>query len=184
MTASPTPLDGVVLLTPDLFEDSRGSFREHFNQNTFNQVIGSPWEFVQDNLSSSLKGVLRGLHFQKPQSQGKLVSCLQGDIFDVVVDITRSSPNYGRFMHITLSGKTPQCLWIPPGFAHGFMTLSDEALVLYKVTHFYAPEWERTLAWDDPTLNINWPKLEGYPEPILSGKDRQGMAFEELEAMF
>ncbi len=136
--------------------------------------------FVQDNHSGSQQGILRGLHYQLRQAQGKLVRTVAGEIFDVAVDLRRSSPALGRWVGMLLSGKNKKQLWIPPGFAHGFYVLSEWAEVVYKTTDYYAPEWERTLLWNDPALGIEWPLLDGQP-PVLSKKDSQGLALSEVE---
>ncbi len=171
MRVTPSALPDVLLLEPQVFEDKRGQFLESFNQRRYQLALGSSVQFVQDNLSHSKRHVLRGLHYQLPQAQGKLVQVVSGQVFDVAVDLRRSSPTFGQWVGHTLSGETHCQVWIPEGFAHGFLTLSDTATLLYKVTHYYAPEHEKTLAWNDPELNIQWP-LEGE-EPVLSQKDRQ-----------
>ena len=180
-----TPLEDVKLLQPQRFGDSRGWFAEVFNQSTFS-TAGLPTRFVQDNQSFSVKGVLRGLHYQFTQPQGKLVRVLSGHIWDVAVDLRRNSPDFGRWAGFHLktqsAGDDLQLLWIPEGFAHGFLVLSDTAEVLYKTTDFYYPEGERSILWNDPTLNIIWPleALNGTP-PSVSSKDALGSLFTEAD---
>lgn len=165
-----TSLPGVLLIEPKVFADSRGFFMESFNQRAFEQRIGEAVCFVQDNHSRSVKGVLRGLHYQlAPHAQGKLVRCVVGEVFDVAVDLRRHSPTFGQWSGHMLSAENRRQLWIPAGFAHGFLTLSDEAHLLYKTTDYYVPQAERTIAWDDPDLAIHWPTLA---VPLqLSAKD-------------
>jgi dTDP-4-dehydrorhamnose 3,5-epimerase len=172
----PGQLSGILLLTPRKFEDARGWFFESFNQRVFEQAVGRPVSFVQDNQSHSHKGVLRGLHYQLPQPQGKLVRALVGAIYDVVVDIRKNSPTFGRWEGYELSAANGRQLWVPEGFAHGFYTLTEGAEVMYKTTDYWAPGAERCLKWDDPALAIDW-KLDGAP--ILSDKDRAGLALAE-----
>jgi dTDP-4-dehydrorhamnose 3,5-epimerase len=172
-----TSLPGVVILEPRVFGDERGFFLESYNQKAFAE-IGVAESFVQDNHSSSRKNVLRGLHYQIKQAQGKLVRVVEGEVLDVAVDVRRSSPTFGGFAAVRLSGENKRLLWIPAGFAHGFCVISEEAQVLYKATEYYAPEHERTLAWNDPELKINW-ELEG--EPIVSAKDQQGVTLRDAE---
>jgi dTDP-4-dehydrorhamnose 3,5-epimerase len=162
-------LEGLRLIEPQVFGDARGFFLELWNEKRF-QDAGLSAAFVQDNISFSRRGILRGLHFQKPNAQGKLVSALQGELFDVAVDLRRSSATFGKWFAVVLSGDKKQQLYIPPGFAHGFQVVSDTALFHYKCTALYSPKDERTLRWDDPHLAIPWP----LPEPVLSDKDRQG----------
>jgi dTDP-4-dehydrorhamnose 3,5-epimerase len=168
----------VVLIEPKVFGDARGFFFESFNQRSFNEATGTGYQFVQDNHSRSSKGVLRGLHYQIQQPQGKLVRVVQGAVFDVAVDIRRSSPTFGRWVGVELSGENHRQLWVPPGFAHGFVVLSDTAEFLYKTTDYYAPEHERCIAWDDATLAIDW-RVDGRPS--LSVKDAHGKALENAE---
>lgn len=163
------PLAGLWLLTPDVYRDARGYFLEAHHQQKYS-TQGLDVRFVQDNLSHSKKNVLRGLHYQFPNWQGKLVYVVQGEIFDVAVDIRRDSPTFGQWHGITLSAENHQQFYIPPGFAHGFCVLSETAHVIYKCTDFYRPEQEHTLAWNDPALGIAWP----VREPLLSAKDAQG----------
>jgi dTDP-4-dehydrorhamnose 3,5-epimerase len=180
-----TPLEDVKLLQPQRFGDSRGWFAEVFNQSTFSSA-GLPTRFVQDNQSFSVKGVLRGLHYQFARPQGKLVRVLSGHIWDVAVDLRRNSPDFGRWAGFHLktqsAGDDLQLLWIPEGFAHGFLVLSDTAEVLYKTTNPYYPAGERSILWNDPTLNITWPleALNGAP-PSVSSKDALGALFTEAD---
>ena len=162
----------VVLLEPRIFEDERGFFFESFNQREVQEVIGSSARFVQDNHSYSKKNVVRGLHYQLRQPQGKLVRVISGRVFDVAVDIRKSSPTFGHWIGETLSAENKKQLWIPAGFAHGFMVLSDYAEVLYKTTDYWASDQERCIIWDDQALAIQWP-IQGMP--TLSNKDRQGV---------
>ena len=170
MEVFPTSLPGVLRLRPRIFSDDRGWFAETFNESTF-QKADLPFHFVQDNQSRSRQHVLRGLHFQLQHPQGKLVRAVSGRIFDVAVDVRRSSPHFGQWVGVELSAETPEMLWIPAGFAHGFLVLSDSADVLYKTTDFYSPASERTVRWDDPAIGIEWP-LTG--QPIVAAKDAAG----------
>jgi dTDP-4-dehydrorhamnose 3,5-epimerase len=174
----PTLLPGVFALEPRVFGDERGFFFESYNRRIMAEV-GIVEEFVQDNHSCSSRNVLRGLHYQLKHVQGKLVRVAEGEILDVAVDMRRSSPTFGRWEAVRLSGQNKRMLWIPSGFAHGFRVLSEKAHVLYKATDFYSPEHERTLAWKDPQLKINW-ELDG--EPIVSAKDQRGVAFRDAES--
>jgi dTDP-4-dehydrorhamnose 3,5-epimerase len=174
----PTSLPGVFILEPRVFGDDRGFFFESYNQKTMAD-LGITERFVQDNHSSSSRNVLRGLHYQLKHAQGKLVRVAEGEIIDVAVDLRRSSATFGKWEAVRLSGENKRMLWIPPGFAHGFCVLSDKAHVLYKATDYYAPEHERTLAWNDPQLKIKW-ELDG--EPIISEKDQRGVAFRDVES--
>lgn len=167
-------LPGVLVLEPKVFGDARGFFYESFNARAFEQATGLACEFVQDNHSRSQRGVLRGLHYQVQQAQGKLVRVTAGEVFDVVVDLRSSSPSFGRWLGVHLSAENKRQVWIPEGFAHGFLVLSEVAEFLYKTTDYYAPEHERCIRWDDPTLAIDWP-LDGPPQ--LSAKDQAGLAF-------
>ena len=170
-----TRLPEVLIIEPKVFGDERGFFFESFNQRAFDEATGLSLPFVQDNHSKSAKNVLRGLHYQlPPQAQGKLVRVVAGEVFDVAVDIRRDSPNFGQWASAVLSAENRRQLWIPPGFAHGFLVLSDSAEFLYKTTDYYAPEHERCIAWNDPQLAIAWP-IAGAPS--LSTKDMQGFAF-------
>jgi dTDP-4-dehydrorhamnose 3,5-epimerase len=167
-------IDGLLMVTPRRFEDDRGFFMERYNKAAFDAAAGAAIDFVQDNHSRSAKGVLRGLHYQlPPHAQGKLVSALSGAVFDVAVDIRRSSPRFGHWVGVELSAENRRQLWIPAGFAHGFLALSDGAELHYKTTDFYAPECDRSIAWDDKEIAIDWP-LE--TAPILSDKDRAAPA--------
>lgn len=168
----------VLLLEPKVFGDDRGFFLESYNKRAFREATGVDVEFVQDNHSRSRRGVLRGLHYQIRQAQGKLIRVLAGRIFDVAVDLRRSSGNFGKWVGVELDAESMRTLWIPPGFAHGFTVLSESADMLYKATDFYAPEHERTLRWNDASLGIAWP-LSG--EPTLSDKDRRGTPLAEAE---
>jgi dTDP-4-dehydrorhamnose 3,5-epimerase len=172
-------LPEVVLFTPRVFGDERGFFFESFSEREFVEATGLDYRFVQDNHSKSVKGVLRGLHYQlPPHAQGKLVRVVQGAVFDVAVDIRKSSPNFGKWVGAMLSADNKQQLWIPPGFAHGFITLTDTAEFLYKTTDFYAPQCERSIAWDDPTIGIDW---HYDAKPQLSAKDLQSAVFDAAE---
>lgn len=171
MNATHLAIPDVVLFEPRVFGDDRGFFFESFNLREFEAAIGRKANFVQDNHSRSAKGVLRGLHYQIQQAQGKLVRVISGAVFDVALDIRRSSPTFGKAVGVMLSAENKRQLWVPEGFAHGFYVTSDSAEFLYKTTDYYAPEHERCIAWNDPTLDIPWP-LDG--EPILSQKDSQG----------
>lgn len=165
----------LVVFEPKVFRDERGSVYESFRQQLFEEATGQRAAFVQENQASSVKGVLRGLHYQlSPKARGKLVRALAGEIFDVAVDIRKHSPTYGRWIGERLSEENKKQLWVPPGFAHGFVVLSEQADVLYKTTEYYAPDLERCIRWDDPDLAITWP-IER--EPILSAKDQQGHKF-------
>lgn len=173
-----TSLPGVCVLEPRVFGDDRGFFLESYNQKTMAD-LGITERFVQDNHSCSSRNVLRGLHYQLKHPQGKLVRVAEGEIIDVAVDLRRHSATFGKWEAVRLSGDNKHMLWIPPGFAHGFCVLSDKAHVLYKATDYYAPEHERTIAWNDPQLKIKW-ELEG--EPIISSKDQRGVAFRDAES--
>ena len=172
-----TAIPEVVIIEPKVFGDARGFFFESFNQKAFNEATGTNHQFVQDNHSRSAKGVLRGLHYQIQQPQGKLVRVVRGAVFDVAVDIRKSSPTFGRWVGAELSEDNQHQLWVPPGFAHGFLVLSDMADFLYKTTDYYAPQYERSILWNDSDLNIDWP----IGEPILSNKDRQGLKFNSAD---
>lgn len=179
MQAVRLAIPDVVLLTPKVFGDDRGFFYESFNARAFEAATGLNPDFVQDNHSRSVKGVLRGLHYQlAPHAQGKLVRVVQGEVFDVAVDIRRASPTFGQWVGAVLSAENKNQLWIPPGFAHGFVTLSDTAEFLYKTTDVYSPECERCIAWDDPTLAIEWPINYTLS---LSGKDQLGVALTDAD---
>jgi dTDP-4-dehydrorhamnose 3,5-epimerase len=177
-TVTPTAIHDVLLLEPKVFSDDRGYFFESFNARDFRERTGLAVEFVQENHSMSVRGVLRGLHYQIKHPQGKLLRALRGSVFDVAVDLRKSSPAFGRWVGAMLSAENRRQLWIPPGFAHGFLALSDEAEVLYKTTDYWYPEHERTLSWKDPALAIAWP-IEG--EPRLAPKDAEGKLLGEIE---
>jgi dTDP-4-dehydrorhamnose 3,5-epimerase len=174
-----TKLPDVMLVEPKIFEDERGFFFESYHKRLFDEQEIS-LEFVQDNHSRSKQGTLRGLHYQIKQSQGKLVRVILGEIYDIAVDIRKSSPTFGQWMGFFLSAENKMQLYIPPGFAHGFYVMSEWADVLYKATDYYAPQWERTLLWNDARINISWPLLEGK-QPILSSKDTAGAPFDQAE---
>jgi dTDP-4-dehydrorhamnose 3,5-epimerase len=176
MNVLPTTIPGVLILEPRVFTDDRGSFHESFNQRAFEDAVGGPVSFVQDNHSHSRRGVLRGLHFQEVQPQGKLVRVVNGVVFDVAADIRPGSPTFGRWVGVELSAANSRQLWIPAGLAHGFLVLSETADLLYKTTDYYAPQHERCVIWNDPTLAVAWP-LAG--QPILSPRDERG---ERLQA--
>ena len=180
MKVTPTALPDVLLLEPKAFGDERGFFLERYNRRTFAEATGLDVEFVQDNHSKSVKNVLRGLHYQIRQTQGKLVWAVVGTIYDVAVDLRRNSPSFGRSVGLELTAGSRQMLWIPPGFAHGFMVVSEAAEVLYKATDYYAPEHERTLLWNDPVLGIVWPLAPGV-DPVLAAKDRDGRLLEAAD---
>lgn len=163
-----TDIADVKILEPKVFGDERGFFYESFNQERFNKATGTEYTFVQDNHSRSSRGVLRGLHYQIQQAQGKLVRAVVGEVFDVAVDIRRSSPTFGQWVGVHLSAENKRMFWVPPGFAHGFVVLSETAEFLYKTTDFYSPEYERSIRWDDPALGIDW-QYEATPQ--LSAKD-------------
>ena len=177
MKVTPLNIPDVLLIEPQVFGDERGFFYESFNQNKFDEAIKQKINFVQDNHSKSVKGVLRGLHYQlSPKAQGKLVRVIQGEVFDVAVDLRQSSPTFGKWVGEVLSGDNKKQLWIPEGFAHGFVTLSDTAEFLYKTTDFYSPEHEESIVWNDETIAIKWPFDF---EPELSKKDIVAKSFAE-----
>lgn len=173
-----TLIPEVLIIEPKVFGDERGFFYESFNQGNFEQVTGLKLTFVQDNHSKSARNVLRGLHYQIQQPQGKLVRVVEGEVFDVAVDIRKSSPTFGQWVGEILSAENKKQLWVPEGFAHGFLVLSETAEFLYKTTDYYAPQHERCIAWNDPYLAINWP-IESMPS--LSGKDAQGCTLQLAE---
>ena len=184
MELIPTALNGVAIIEPKVFGDARGFFYESFNEKRFLELAGldatNPGvHFVQDNHSKSANKVLRGLHYQIQQAQGKLVRVIAGEVFDVAVDIRKSSPTFGKWVGVTLSADNQRQLWIPAGFAHGFCVLSEKAHVLYKATDYYSPEHERTVIWNDSDLKIKW---ELDVEPIVSAKDQRGVAFRDAES--
>ena len=172
MKILPTAIPEVLIIEPKVFGDARGFFFESFNQKAFKVATGLDVNFVQDNHSRSAKGVLRGLHYQIEQAQGKLVRVVRGAVFDVAVDLRRSSATFGQWVGAELTEENSRQMWVPPGFAHGFLTLSDSADFLYKTTDYYAPQFERCVAWDDPAIGIRWPV---GMEPKLSGKDQAGL---------
>jgi dTDP-4-dehydrorhamnose 3,5-epimerase len=173
----PTAIPDVKVLEPRVFGDARGWFFESFNRRALEAALGRPLDFVQDNHSRSARGVLRGLHYQRPFPQGKLVRVVRGEVFDVAVDLRRGSPTLGRWVGERLSAENRRQLWIPEGFAHGFLTLSDDAEFLYKTTDYYHPETERCIRWDDAALAIAWPAADG--PPAVSAKDARGLPFAE-----
>ena len=178
MKATPSAIPGVLVVEPTVFGDARGAFFESWNERRFSELVGRDVRFVQDNHSNSVRGVLRGLHYQVRQAQGKLVRVIDGSVYDVAVDLRRASPTFGRWVGYTLSAENRRMLWVPEGFAHGFVVTSDTAQVLYKTTDYYAPEHERTLLWNDPALAIEWP-LEGAP--TLKPKDAAGTPLAQAE---
>lgn len=177
-TVTPTAIPDVLVLSPKVFGDARGFFFESFNARDFREATGLDVAFVQDNHSKSAKGVLRGLHYQIQNPQGKLVRVVQGEVFDVAVDMRRTSPTFGRWVGEILSADNHKQLWVPPGFAHGFVVLSESAEFLYKTTDYWYPEFERSLRWDDPQLNVAWPIQEA---PQLARKDAEGSLFADAE---
>jgi dTDP-4-dehydrorhamnose 3,5-epimerase len=178
MKVTLTDLPGVLIIEPKVFGDERGFFYESFNAKAFNEATGLETQFVQDNHSRSQKGVLRGLHYQVQNTQGKLVRVIAGEVLDVTVDIRRSSPHFGQWVAVRLSAENHRQLWVPEGFAHGFVVLSDSAEFLYKTTDYYTPSAERCIRWDDPTLAIDW-QLDGSPQ--LSAKDQAGKTLVEAD---
>lgn len=178
LKATVASVPDVLIIEPKVFGDQRGFFFESFNQEAFNHVTGLNVNFVQDNHSRSAKGVLRGLHYQIQQPQGKLVRVASGKVLDVVVDIRRSSPTFGKSVSVLLTGENHKQLWMPPGFAHGFVVLSETADFLYKTTDYYAPAFERCILWNDPALGIDWQLAE---QPKLSGKDALGVLLSQAE---
>lgn len=177
-TVTPTAIPDVLILEPKVFGDSRGFFFESFNAQDFANATGLEVSFVQDNHSRSAKGVLRGLHYQLQQAQGKLVRVVRGSVFDVAVDIRKSSPTFGKWVGCELSEDNHRQFWVPPGFAHGFVVLSDSADFLYKTTDYYAPAHERCIAWNDPEVGIDWPS---DITPLLSAKDAAGLSLSKAE---
>ena len=178
MNVISTAIPDVKIFEPKVFGDSRGFFLESFNQKIFEEATGLKRCFVQDNHSKSSRGVLRGLHYQlPPMEQGKLVRVIQGEVFDVAVDIRKSSPTFGQWVGVHLSAENKRQLWIPEGFAHGFLTLSDTAESLYKTTNYYSPQHEEAIAWNDPDLNIQWPRVDSI---ILSAKDEKAKRFSDI----
>ena len=181
MKATPLAIPDVILIEPKVFGDERGFFFESFNQTQFEQAIGKSVQFVQDNHSRSARNVLRGLHYQIQQPQGKLVRVVQGEVFDVAVDLRKSSKTFGQWVGEILSAENKRQLWIPEGFAHGFVVLSETAEFLYKTTDYYAPAFERSILWNDPATGIRWPINDA---PQLSGKDQQGKLLAQAETFF
>jgi dTDP-4-dehydrorhamnose 3,5-epimerase len=179
MKAIPTHLPDVLIIEPQVFPDARGFFMETYQAQKM-EALGIHLSFVQDNHSRSQRGTLRGLHYQIQHAQGKLVRVVSGEVYDVVVDLRRRSPTFGHWAGAVLSADNKLQLWVPPGFAHGFYTLSEIADLLYKVTDYYAPDWDRTLIWNDPRLNIEWPLIDGQP-PVLSAKDAQGKLLDQAD---
>lgn len=178
MKVIPTPIEGLLVIEPAVFGDERGFFYESFNAQRFAELTGVQLPFVQDNHSRSARGVLRGLHYQIQQAQGKLVRVTAGSVFDVAVDLRKSSPTFGRWHGLELSAENKRQLWIPPGFAHGFSVTSEFAEFLYKTTDYYAPAHERSLLWNDPAIGIEWP-VDGMP--LLSAKDQKGVPLAEAD---
>jgi dTDP-4-dehydrorhamnose 3,5-epimerase len=179
MKVTPTKLAGVLIIEPRVFGDERGFFFESFNQRAFDEAVGAHVDFVQDNHSKSSRNVLRGLHYQvSPKAQGKLVRVVQGEVFDVAVDLRKDSATFGQWVGEILSAENKKQLWIPAGFAHGFLTLSETAEFLYKTTDYYSPEHERCIRWDDADIGIAWPLIT---QPLVSGKDKCGASFAEYD---
>ncbi|MEO0835113.1 MAG: dTDP-4-dehydrorhamnose 3,5-epimerase [Cyanobacteria bacterium J06642_3] len=178
MKVIPTTIKEVLIIEPQVYGDDRGFFLESFNAQKFASATGITLDFIQDNHSRSSKNVLRGLHYQIKQSQGKLVRVVAGEVLDVAVDIRQSSPTFGQWVSCVLSAENKRQFWVPPGFAHGFLTLSDSADFLYKTTNYYAPEYERSLKWNDPQLAIDWQLQD---KPILSGKDQTAPTLETAD---
>ena len=178
MKVTPTAIPDVLIIEPKVFGDARGGFYESFNQQVFNEATGTDYQFVQDNHSRSSKGVLRGLHYQIQQPQGKLVRVVSGAVFDVAVDIRKASATFGKWVGVELSEHNHKQLWVPPGFAHGFLVISETADFLYKTTDYYAPAHERCIMWNDPAINIEWPMAAA---PRLSAKDQQGAMLRDAE---
>jgi len=176
MKVCKTPIDGALVIEPDVFSDDRGIFMETFQAARYRDVIGDEFNFLQDNYSRSMKGVLRGLHFQKTKSQGKLVRVVLGEVYDVAVDIRLDSPTYGQCHSVRLNAENKLQFWLPPGLAHGFVVLSEMADFEYKCTDYYDPNDEGCLIWNDPALNIHWP----CSNPLLSDKDKMGVKFKDL----
>lgn len=178
MRATPTFIPDLIILEPKVFSDERGFFLESFNARLFEEATGLKREFVQDNHSKSTRNVLRGLHYQLEKAQGKLVRVVQGEVFDVCVDLRRSSSTFGRWAGVYLNAKNKKQLWIPEGFAHGFLVLSDTAEFLYKTTDYYDPAFERSILWNDPDMKIDWP-IQG--EPLVSAKDKRAVLFRDAD---
>ncbi|MDY0073462.1 MAG: dTDP-4-dehydrorhamnose 3,5-epimerase [Thauera sp.] len=183
MNIIPTAIAEVLILEPRVFGDARGFFMESWNQRTFDAAVGNTVQFVQDNHSRSRRGVLRGLHYQLEHTQGKLVRVSHGEVFDVAVDVRRASPTFGQHVTVLLSGDNQRQLWIPPGFAHGFVVLSDSADFLYKATDYYHPASEQSLLWNDPALAIDWPLAALDGPPALADKDRDGLLLTQAKLL-
>lgn len=181
MKAVQTAIPGVVIVEPQVFGDARGFFLESYQDEKFSQCVGEGVRFVQDNHSGSKRNVLRGLHYQLKQTQGKLIRVVAGAIYDVAVDIRRNSATFGRYVGVELSAENRRMLWIPAGFAHGFLTLGEWNEVLYKATDYYAPEWERSIRWDDPEIGIGWPGVDG--DLLVSPKDQAGTWLKDAELL-
>lgn len=181
MNCISTDIPDVFILEPKVFGDARGFFLESFNAETFAKATGLRPNFVQDNHSKSAKGVLRGMHYQLQQPQDKLVRVVQGEVFDVAVDVRRNSPTFGKWVGVHLSAENFRQLWVPKGFAHGFLVLSETAEFVYKTTDYYSPASERAILWNDPALGIGWPSIPGMATPSLSGKDQAALRFTEAE---
>ena len=179
MEVKETPLEGLKIIKPSVFEDQRGFFFESYNRKDYKKILGKNISFVQDNQSKSKKNVLRGLHFQIKKPQGKLIRVLKGKIFDVVVDLRKDSKSFSNFYSIFLSEESKEQLWVPPGFAHGFLVMSEFAEVSYKTTDYWYPEYEKTLIWNDPNVSVDWP----FNNPLLSEKDSNGLSLSELESI-
>ena len=179
MKVTPTAIPEVLIIEPKVFGDARGFFYESFNGKAFDEAVGRHVEFVQDNHSRSVKGVLRGLHYQVQQPQGKLVRAVRGSVFDVAVDIRRSSPTFAKWVGVELTEENHKQLWVPAGFAHAFLVLSESADFLYKTTEYYAPAHERCIAWNDADVGIEWPKIG--VAPLLSAKDQAGVSLKQAE---
>jgi len=179
MNFIPTAIPDAILIAPQVFGDERGFFMETYRASLF-EAAGLPHQFVQDNHSGSRRGALRGLHYQIRQAQGKLVRVVAGEVFDVVVDLRRASPTFGKWVGVSISAKNRLQMWIPIGFAHGFYVTSEWAEIVYKATDYYAPQWERTLLWNDPLIGIAWP-LQNGEQPTLSAKDAQGKRLGEAD---
>ena len=178
MKVTSTAIPDVLIIEPNVFGDARGFLYESFNQKVFNQATGTDHQFVQDNHSRSTRGVLRGLHYQVHQPQGKLVRVVRGSVFDVAVDIRKSSPTFGKWVGVELTEENHRQMWVPPGFAHGFVVTSESADFLYKTTDYYAPEYERCIAWNDPEIGVQWSLMSG---PALSTKDQRGVKLSQAE---
>tara|TARA_B100001750_G_C15393295_1_gene538615 strand:- start:90 stop:632 length:543 start_codon:yes stop_codon:yes gene_type:complete len=179
MEVKETPLEGIKIIKPSIFKDQRGFFFESYNKINYEKILGKNIFFVQDNHSKSKKNVLRGLHFQIKKPQGKLIRVLKGKIFDVAVDLRKDSKSFSNFYSIFLSEESKEQLWVPPGFAHGFLVMSEYAEVSYKTTDYWYPEYEKTLVWNDPNVSVDWP----FNNPLLSEKDSNGLSLSELESI-